>query len=187
MGQLGWRDAAFSLKTFAAAMLAVYIAFRLDLPQPSWSMLTVYVVSQPLAGMVLSKSVFRVLGTVIGATMALVLVELFAHAGELFLLMLALWIGACTYVAVYLRDVPAAYAAMLSGYTAAIVGLPAALAPETAFDQAWARCLEITLGIGCATLVSRIVLPRTVGPVLEATLEAVLGAAAQWTDDVLRG
>src|SRR3954465_3087791 len=71
MGQLGWRDAAFSLKTFAAAVLAVYIAFRLDLPQPSWSMLTVYVVSQPLAGMVLSKSVFRVLGTVIGAVPAL--------------------------------------------------------------------------------------------------------------------
>ena len=27
MAELGWRDALFSLKTFAAAMLAVYIAF----------------------------------------------------------------------------------------------------------------------------------------------------------------
>ena len=60
MAELGWRDVLFSLKTFAAAMLAVYIAFRIPLPQPSWAMLTVYVVSQPLAGMVLSKSIFRV-------------------------------------------------------------------------------------------------------------------------------
>src|SRR6188472_79911 len=122
MSQLDWHDALFSLKTFAAAMPAVYIAFRIPLPQPSWAMLTVYVVSQPLAGMVLSKSMFRVMGTMVGAGMSLVLVDLCADTPELFLLMLALWIGACTYVSVYLRDAPAAYGAMLAGYTAAIVG-----------------------------------------------------------------
>jgi uncharacterized membrane protein YccC len=186
MSQLGWRDALFSLKTFAAAMLAVYIAFRIPLPQPGWAMLTVYIVSQPLAGMVLSKSMFRVVGTVVGAVMSLVLVDLFADIRELFLLALALWIGACTYVAVYLRDAPVAYGAMLSGYTAAIIGIPAALAPLTAFDAAWARCLEITLGIACATLVSQVVFPRAVGDVLQATLETALMAARQWTVDVLR-
>ena len=103
--------------------------------------------------------------------MSLVLVDLFADTREL-LLALAVWIGGCTYVAVYLRDVPAAYGAMLSGYTAAIIGVPAALAPLTAFDSAWARCLEITLGIACATLVSRLVLPRTAGDALQATLDA---------------
>ena len=95
--------------------------------------------------------------------MSLVLVDLCADTPELFLLMLALWIGACTYVSVYLRDAPAAYGAMLSGYTAAIVGVPAALSPLTAFDLAWARCLEITLGIACATLASQIAFPRAVG------------------------
>jgi uncharacterized membrane protein YccC len=187
MEQLTWREAVFSLKTFAAAMLAVWIAFRMALPQPSWAMLTVYVVSQPLAGMVLSKSLFRVVGTVVGAAMALLLVGLLAQAPEPFLLLLAAWIGACTFAAVYLRDVPSSYGAVLSGYTAAIVGLPAALAPTTAFDQAWARVLEITLGIACAALVSRLVLPRTAGRVLEATLGETLAAAAQWTADVLRG
>ncbi len=43
-------DGVFSLKTFVAAMLALYIAFRLDLSQPSWSVTTVYIVSQPFAG-----------------------------------------------------------------------------------------------------------------------------------------
>src|SRR4051794_28640730 len=186
MTELSWRDAVFSLKTFGAAMLAIYIAFQIPLPQPIWAMLTVYIVSQPLAGMVLSKSIFRVAGTVVGAAMSLVLVGLFADAREAFLLALALWIGGCTYVAVYLRDVPAAYGAMLSGYTAAIIGVPAALAPLTAFDLAWARCLEIILGIGCATLVSQIVFPRTVGDVLQATIDSAWSDARQWTIDVLR-
>lgn len=114
-----WREALFSLKTFAAAMLAVWIALRLDLPQPTWAMLTVYIVSQPLAGMVLSKALFRVVGTFVGAAMALLLVGLFADVRELFIAALATWIGACTFTAVYLRDVPAADGALLSGYTAA--------------------------------------------------------------------
>ena len=186
MNELSWRDAVFSLKTFGAAMLAVYIAFQISLPQPTWAMLTVYIVSQPLAGMVLSKSIFRVAGTAVGAAMSLVLVDLFADTRDAFLLALALWIGGCTYVAVYLRDAPAAYGAMLSGYTAAIIGVPAALAPLTAFDLVWARCLEIMLGIGCATLVSQIVFPRTVGDVLQATIDAAWSDARQWTVDVLR-
>ena len=37
MQALTWRDALFSLKTCAAAMLAVWIALRLDLPQPIWA------------------------------------------------------------------------------------------------------------------------------------------------------
>ncbi|MFO1047914.1 MAG: FUSC family protein [Geminicoccaceae bacterium] len=187
MLQLGWRDAVFSLKTFAAAMLALWIALAIPLPQPTWSMLTVYVVSQPLAGMVLSKSMFRAVGTVVGSAMSLLLVDQLADAPRLFLLALAVWIGACTWLAVYLRDIPAAYGAMLSGYTAAIIGVPAALAPLTAFDSAWARCLEILLGIGCATLMSQIVLPRRVGDVLRATLDAAMAAGRQWTVDVLRG
>jgi uncharacterized membrane protein YccC len=187
MPPLTWHDAVFSAKTFGAAMLAVYVAFRLQLPQPGWAMLTVYIVSQPLAGMVLSKSVFRAVGTVIGAVFALMAVDLFADARELFVLVIALWVGACTYVAVYLRDAPASYGAMLSGYTAAIIGFPAVLAPLTAFDTAVARCLEILLGVGCATLVSRIVFPRTAGAALEATVDACLTAARQWIGDTLRG
>jgi len=57
--QSTWRDGMFSLKTFVAAMLALFIAFRLDLSQPSWSVTTVYIVSQPFSGMVLAKSLYR--------------------------------------------------------------------------------------------------------------------------------
>ncbi|NIX76334.1 FUSC family protein [Microvirga terricola] len=187
MPQPSWREVVFAMKTFGAAMLALYLAFILDLTQPSWAMLTVFVVSQPITGMVVAKSLFRVTGTVVGAVVALVLVGAFAQVGPFFLTSLALWIGLCTFVAVLLRDAPAAYGAMLSGYTAAIIGIPAALAPDTAFDYAVGRCLEIIIGIGCATLVSQLVFPRRAGEALRISVDATLTAAARWVGDVLRG
>jgi uncharacterized membrane protein YccC len=187
MPQPTWRDVMFSVKTFGAAMLALYIAFLLNLTQPSWAMLTALIVAQPIAGMVAAKSLFRVVGTVIGASVALALVGAFAQSPPLFLAALALWIGLCTATSVLLRDAPGAYGAMLSGYTAAIIGIPAALAPDTAFDYALGRCLEILLGIGCATIVSHIVFPRTAGTALQGSVDTTLGAAATWAGDVLRG
>lgn len=187
MPQPSWRDVVFSIKTFGAAMLALWIAFRLDLTQPSWAMLTVFVVSQPIAGMVAAKSLFRVTGTVVGAVVALLLVGLFAQTPPLFLVSLALWIGTCTFTSVLLRDAPASYGAVLSGYSAAIIGIPAALAPDTAFDYAIGRCIEITLGIGCATLVSQLVFPRSAGEALKTSVDATLAACARWVRDMMRG
>ena len=182
-----WRDGLFSLKSFVAAMLALFIAFRLNLSQPSWSITTVYVVSQPLAGMVLAKSLYRVLGTVVGALISLVLVALFSNSPELFCLTLAIWIGICTSVSVYLRDAPPAYGGVLAGYSAAIIGLPAALTPNLAFDFAVARCLEIILGIACGTLLHHLVFPRRAGDALRKAVHATLPNMARWAEDALRG
>lgn len=184
---LTWREVVFSLKSFAAAMLALFIAFRLDLSEPMWSVTTVYVVSQPLTGMVLSKSIYRVLGTVIGAIASLVFIALFSNSRELFCLALALWMGIGTAITVYLRDAPQAYVGMLSGYSAAIIGLAVALQPESAFDIAVARCLEITLGIVCATLVHHLVFPQRAGDALRKALQETLPNMARWAGDALRG
>ena len=56
----------FSAKSFAAAMLAMYIASRAGLPRPFWAMLTSYVVAAPMAGNVRSKALYRFCGTLIG-------------------------------------------------------------------------------------------------------------------------
>ena len=67
-------DIVFALKTFAAAMLALVIALWLDLPRPYWAMATVYITSQPLAGATSSKAFYRVLGTVLGASVTVAIV-----------------------------------------------------------------------------------------------------------------
>ena len=185
--QFSWRNGVFSLKTFVAAMLALYIAMRLNLSQPSWSVTTVYVVSQPLAGMVLAKSLYRILGTLIGAAMSLTLVSLLSNTPELFCLALAAWIGLGAFVTIYLRDEPKAYLGMLSGYSAAVIGLPAALAPDGAFSIAVERCLEITLGIACGTLMHNLVFPQRAGNAMLKALDSALPSMARWAADALQG
>jgi len=136
----------FAIRTTLASLIALYIAFLMNLDDPKWAAMTVWIVAQPHRGMTLSKSQYRIVGTVIGAAMALVLTALFAQTPEMFLLALAAWIGICTWVASSLRNFRA-YAGVLAGYTAAIVGMGAASAPLQAFDVAIARCLYIVLGI----------------------------------------
>ncbi|WP_407160019.1 FUSC family protein [Bradyrhizobium sp. STM 3557] len=179
-------DLVFSLKTFAAAMLALVIALWLDLPRPYWAMATVYITSQPLAGATSSKALYRVLGTLIGAVASVAIVPTFVNSPELLSLVIALWVGGCLYLSLLDRT-PRSYLFMLSGYTLALVGFPAVTDPGSIFDTAVARFEEITLGIICATLVSTLVLPRSVAPVVGAKVYAWLADARRLSRDILLG
>ncbi|NLH83542.1 MAG: FUSC family protein [Phyllobacteriaceae bacterium] len=179
-------DLVFSLKTYAAACLALWIALELDLQRPYWAMATAYIVAQPYAGAVASKAVFRVIGTFVGAAVALILVPALVDVPELLCLALALWVGACLFVSLLDRT-PRSYVSMLAGYTAAIVAFPAVNAPDGIFDTALSRGEEITIGILTTALISRLVAPRAVGPQLAGRLEAWMTDAGRWAGDVLTG
>ncbi|AWK88337.1 FUSC family protein [Azospirillum thermophilum] len=180
------RDLLFSLKTAFAGLLALFIAFRLQLEQPEWAMMTVYIVSQPLAGMLISKGVYRILGTLAGSAAALTLVGLAAQIPELFIPAIALWLGVCAAGATVLRS-NRSYGFVLAGYTALIIGFPAAQTPSLAFDLAVARATEIILGILVASAVNRIVFPQYVRTALPARLRSALPGVAGYAARVLRG
>jgi uncharacterized membrane protein YccC len=63
----GINEWLFSFKTFAAAMLALYIAFAIGLDRPYWAMTTVYITARPLTAMMRSKAVYRLIGRLVGA------------------------------------------------------------------------------------------------------------------------
>ncbi|MDR0534841.1 MAG: FUSC family protein [Puniceicoccales bacterium] len=176
----------YSVRTFAAALAALWLAFALDLPQPGWAMMTVYVVSQAYAGMVLSKSLARIAGTLAGAVAGVVLVALFNACQPLFVAALSLWIGGCLYFSVLLRDAPAAYGTMLAGFTAALIAAPSVVEPLRTFDYAVARLLEISIAIVCATLASRLVFPRTMGGILRSAVRRCVDDTRAWMLDTLR-
>ena len=88
-----WIPWTFAAKTTASGLLALLIAFAFNLDQPKWSLLTVFIVAQPQSGYVLAKGFFRIIGTVVGAAMALFLVSLFAQERVLLLGALACWMG----------------------------------------------------------------------------------------------
>lgn len=159
LSEMNWKSWIFAAKTTAAALIALLVAFTFNLDQPQWTLLTVFIVAQPRRdGAVLGKSFYRIIGTFAGATVALVLVALVAQERVLFLGGLALWIGVCTLGSQYARSW-SAYSFVLSGYTAAIVGIPGALDAGDAFYIAVARVTEICLGIIVSATIAHIILP----------------------------
>jgi uncharacterized membrane protein YccC len=181
----GWRDWLFSVRSFAAAMLALWLALWLDLPRPYWAVGTVYIVIQPLSGALRAKALARFLGTLAGGAFAVATVPALVDAPPLLVLVLALWVAGCTMGSLY-DPTPRSYAFRLAGFTAALIAFPSVDAPGAIFDTALARVEEIGLGILCATLVDQ-VFPRPATPVLLARLEAWIGGMARFGADALSG
>ena len=151
----------FAIKTLLGGGLALWLALRWGLEQPSWALMTAFIVAQPLSGMVVQKGLARLLGTLVGTFMSVVFIGVFAQTPWLFLLALALWLALCTACSTLLRSAWS-YSFVLAGYTVAIIALPAVDHPLIVFDQAVARCTEICLGIVCATASSAVLWPMRV-------------------------
>ncbi|WP_250533761.1 FUSC family protein [Caballeronia sp. AZ10_KS36] len=176
---LAW---VYILKAVLAALLALWIAMRLDMQQPRTAMTTVFVVMQPQSGMVLAKSFYRFCGTMVGLVVMLALIAVFAQQPVLFLSATALWVGICTAGAARNRNFRS-YGFVLAGYTAALIGIPAAQHPDGAYLSALTRVGEVTLGIVCAGTVSALVFPQHAGEQIRATVRRRF---AQFVDYVCR-
>ncbi|MGY2498128.1 FUSC family protein, partial [Klebsiella pneumoniae] len=63
----------FAIKTLLGGGLALWCALRFGLEQPQWALMTAFIVAQPLSGMVVQKGLARLLGTLVGTFMAVVM------------------------------------------------------------------------------------------------------------------
>ncbi|MCH5652102.1 FUSC family protein [Pseudomonas syringae Cit 7] len=176
----------YIFKVLLAAFLTYWLALRLELPQPHTAMITVFIVMQPQSGQVFAKSFYRLLGTLAGSAMMVLLMALFAQNPLPFLGSLALWVGLCSAGAARYRNFRA-YGFVLAGYTAAMVGLPALAHPEGSFMSAVWRVLEITLGILCSTAISAAVLPQSSSAAMRNALYLRFGGFARFVVNGLRG
>src|SRR6202046_5855649 len=79
----------FALRLWAAVCLALYIAFWLQLDNPSWAGTSAAIVCQPSLGASLRKGWFRMIGTAAGAVAIVVLEACFPQNRLGFLLGLA--------------------------------------------------------------------------------------------------
>lgn len=152
-----------------AALLALWIAMRLDMQQPRTAMTTVFVVMQPQSGMVLAKSFYRFCGKMVGLVVMMIFISLFSQQPVLFLNATALWVGICTAGAARNRNFRS-YGFVLAGYTAALIGIPAAQHPDGAYLSALTRLGEVTLGIVCSGAVSALIFPQHAGEQVRTTV-----------------
>jgi len=146
----------FGLRLWASVCLSFYVAFQLELSEPSWAATTAALVCQPVLGASLRKSMFRMVGTVVGAIAIVILAALVRQDRVGFLVGLTLWCAASAFTATILRNF-AAYAAALAGYTAAIIAIdvlgPVGSTNGIVFIFAINRSIEICIGIVSAGVV----------------------------------
>lgn len=152
-----WR---YALRNTIAMCLALTFAYYLNLDEPYWAMTSAAVVSFPTVGGVISKSLGRIAGSLLGATAALIIAGHTLNEPRLFLFSMAAWIGFVRACAHFTNNV--AYAFQLSGYTAAIIAFPMVNIVEITqlWDIARARVCEVIVGILCGGMMMMI-LPST--------------------------
>ncbi len=158
------RDWFYGVRTFAASMIALYIALLMQMPRPYWAMATVYIVSSPFVGPTSSKALYRAVGTFLGAAAAVLFVPMFVQSPYVLVVVIALWTGTLLFLSMHLRTANN-YALMLAGYTLPLIALPVVNNPLAVWDVAEARTEEIFLGIAVAAVVGAMFWPRRLAPV----------------------
>ncbi|MDF7650209.1 FUSC family protein [Pantoea sp. Acro-805] len=153
-----WR---YALRNAIAMCLALTIAYGLQLDEPYWAMTSAAVVSFPTVGGAISKSLGRIVGSLLGATAALLIAGHTLNEPWLFAFFMSAWLAFCTWIANHYQN-NVAYAFSLAGYTAAIIAFSSVNITDVTqlWDITQARVCEVISGILCAGLMMMI-LPST--------------------------
>lgn len=180
----GWFG--FCFRTWISVVLALAAAFWLQLENAGSAAVCVAILAQPTRGQSLSKGLYRMGGTVLGAGVALLLLALFPQDRFMLLAGIALWIALCTIVGSVTRDFRA-YAAVLSGYTVSIVAIEVIDTPQQAFDSASSRLAVIALGVVVVTLVNQLFGSPETWTRLAASLRRSADRVSEIADDAVAG
>jgi uncharacterized membrane protein YccC len=170
--RVGVSDWAFGIRIWVAVVVALAASFWLELESPSSAAITVAILAAPTRGQALEKACYRLMATVIGVIAAIAITGLFSQARDLLLAAFAGWIGLCVYAA-GLLDGNRAYAAVLSGYTVAIVGIAQIDAPQRVFESGMARGAAIVVGIVAIAVVNDLLAAPDSCPQLASRLSAL--------------
>ena len=168
---------AYVARTLLAMGLAFYAALWLQLASPSSAAVTVIIVANPSRGGLVSKGGWRIFGTLTGAVAAVVILGTFPQSPMLFLTAFAFWLGLCTFASSMFRHFRA-YAAVLSGYTVALITAGALSQPEHVLGFALARLAVVTLGVVVSTVVTMIFQPSVTSDGMRLRARAALRGVA---------
>lgn len=152
-------------------MLALAVAFWLQLDGASSAGTCVAILSLQTRGQAFHKAVYRMVGTVVGVVASIAIAGLFSQARDLFFLATCIWLGLCAALA-SLLDGNRAYGAVLSGYTVAIVALPNIDTPLDTFSSGINRGAAITIGILAVAVISDFFWAPNLYPTVLKKLEA---------------
>ena len=154
---------AFALRTWAAMMLALYVAFWLQLASASSAAVTVGILSLPTRGQAYQKALYRLLMTVVGVVVSIIIAGLFTQSRDLFIIGFAGW------------------------YTVAIVAVQQIDLPQNIFLTGVDRGAAIAVGIVALALVNDVFLAPNVHTSLAGKLAAMRQRVRAFALAILRG
>lgn len=180
------RSLIIAFSSYLSVGLALYVALWLDLQNPWWAMLTVYVTQPPqrLTGAIWSKCIYRIGGTLIGGVVCIALIPAAANSPTLLLAGIGGWMAVCVFCGLLDRT-PRSYLFLLGGYTVALVGLPLATNPGLVFDVVVDRMEEIVIGVLAVAIVQSVIFPLSVGGLALGKLDGMMAAMRVWLAQAL--
>lgn len=140
-----------------SAWISFVIAVLLGVDNPYWAAMPVWVIAQSTRGLLFERAIYRVMGTVIGAAVGLLILLTANAVWQLLLMTLMIFISAGS---VQLMQGVRGYMMLLSGITVSVVVLPALLSPEQGLDLAWARIQSTFIGVVVGTFLTGIGTPK---------------------------
>lgn len=170
-----------------ACVIALVIVLIYRLPHGYWTLVTIIVLTQPNVGASISKGVLRIIGTVAGAAVGVLLLQLVQQPVP-FVALLSFVIVVSSYCGAG-RVAPYAFA--IFGITTIIVAMSGFLDPTVGVSIAVQRSAEVAIGIVVALFVTMVVWPIRAADELPRRLAATVRACASLfgtvTDGLLTG
>lgn len=146
------------IKCGLAAMLAWWVAQTIRLPNPTWALITVFVLAlAPYVGSMGEKGLLRIVGTLVGGFLGMLLVGNFAN--NIFIIVGGMFtiLTICTWLFGWNRF---PYAFFLCALTTNVVVSSGLSDPDNAWAIALHRFLEVSIGVGSTLLINSLLWPR---------------------------
>ncbi|WP_042012145.1 FUSC family protein [Aeromonas fluvialis] len=160
-----------AIKAALAIVLATGIAMALGWDKPVWAMISAFLVNQGTHGASLKKSGLRLLGTLFGAFLAILLAGLFPQERWAFIGALSLFLLILTYKS---TTSPYSYAYVIAGSVAMIIITYGGMNGVTDFTLIMFRLQETMLGVLSFILVDIFLWPEQQQPMLRASAKTLL-------------
>src|SRR5215467_9585284 len=176
----------FAIRVWLAMVLALFVSFWLQLEAPASAAVTVGILAEPTRGQALDKAGFRLLGTIVGVAASIAITGLFSQERDPILAAFAVWIGICVFAA-NLLDGYRAYAAVLSGYTVALIATQQIDNPQYVFESGMARGAAIGVGILSMAVINTLMYTPDRHPRLVAQLAAIRRRVREYAKAAFRG
>lgn len=186
------RSILFACKGLSAVALALAISMSLDLDKPFWAMVaSMMLQARPEVGLVIEKAACLVLGSTVGAVIAILILDNLTPYPVLAICALTLCVAVTSAIASTMRHVNFVFATALVGVTAIMIVLFAMADPANAgsasiFMVIRARLGEVLVGAGSAVLASVLLYPLKLKNVLETSIKRLLDLSLTHVSTILQ-